>query len=163
MMGCRLKPVLALAVLLCGCGGENPDQDDAGEVVAKPASYYIRQVDLYREVPNDICRSANPEFIQTLFDRVVSRVLAEGYSAPAFEDFNAVAAYDGKGMEAVLRFRANQPGGVEVMMFAVGPFEPAGCKVGQMRGGVGPHPHDPRSTNTFVGADVPDDVILEDG
>lgn len=134
----------AIAVGLSGCGGSEPVPAPS----ETPTSYYLRKADLYREVPNDICRTKDAAFLQDLVQRV-SAALPAGTQSFDFEDFNAHSAFDGKGMEAVLRFRAGDAGDA-VMMYAVGPFDPSTCHVGRMKGGVGADPHDPRSTVTFA-------------
>lgn len=137
---------VALAVALAGCGDGPGNQ--AGAEGAPPQGYYIRKADLYRESPNDICRAKDAGFLEALISRSTG-ALPEGTVWADLEDFNARTAATGKGMEAVVRFRARVDNAQPVMMFATGPFDPATCTVGRLTGGVGSDPGDPRSQTIF--------------
>lgn len=135
--------ILGGVALLAGCGGE-----PAPAPSETPTTYYFRKADLYRDIPSDICRTKDPAFLQNLVQRV-SAALPPGTASFDFEDFNAHAALDGKGMEALLRFRTTSPKGESETMYAVGPFDPSNCHIGPMQGGVGADPHGAGSAATF--------------
>lgn len=70
------------------------------------------------------------------------RVLPFGLAGTErFEDFNATVALRGKGMEAVIRWKAGEAGDGYA---AIGSFNPETCAVSDLVVGKGPHPHDPR-------------------
>lgn len=133
---------LALAVAVCGCS------DEPAAVEKVPTSYYVRNVDLYRDTPDDICRFNDRDYLQKLIGRVID-ALPERTVWTDFEDFNARPSLDGTAMEAVVRFHARSAEANPVMMFAVGPFDPKDCRVGQLTGGIGPEASNPNSEIIF--------------
>lgn len=144
-----MKGVVAsvLAMLaLAGCS-QNAEPDARPDAPA-PKSYFVREADLYRDPPGDICRAKDAAFLTDLIARVTD-ALPSGTSWTALEDFNAHGAFHGKGMEAVLRFRATIGGGAPVLMSLSGPFDAPTCQVGALAGGVGADPHDPRTIITL--------------
>lgn len=117
--------------------GENLDENQSlPEVSATPDGYYFQKKDMYRSTPNDICRSLDSRFAETLVGRVSSH-LPIGWRFLAFEDFNAQATLDGKGMQAAFRFMAAPPDRPESSFVAVGSFDPANCAIGAMGVGAG--------------------------
>ncbi|MCT2398374.1 hypothetical protein [Novosphingobium mangrovi (ex Huang et al. 2023)] len=136
--------IAVAALMLAGCGKQADSPPSA-----PPTSYLIRKADLYRTEPGDICRTRDSTFLQNLILRI-SAALPPGSTGFDFEDFDARAvADDGKGMEAVLRFRSSAPDGHAQMMYAAGPFDPATCTVGPMTGGIGTDPHAAAAMQTF--------------
>jgi hypothetical protein len=137
---------LAMAIALAGCG--DVSENAVGADDAPPQGYYVGKADLYRERANDLCRAKDAAFLEKLVSRATGS-LPDGVTWTDLEDFNGRTAASGKGMEAVLRFHARVKGADPVMMYASGPFDPATCTVGQMTGGIGSDPGDPRNTTTF--------------
>lgn len=130
--------VFTAAFVLSGCG--ETDSDSNASDLPAPTSYYIRAVDLYRSIPNDICRTRDPAFIADLVARI-TRALPPGMqSSFAFEDFNVTDGYRGTGKEAILRFRV-QAGKVRQLRYVVGDFAPETCALSRVRMGIGPSPY----------------------
>lgn len=138
---CALTAIMA-ALSLSACGNQ------AATPTVAPDTYYIGKSDLYRDPPVDICRAKNNAFLSGLIERVTGALPPDTTWAD-LEDFNAHSAFDGKGMEAVLRFRATIGGGPPVLMSVAGRFDPATCRVGALAGGVGANPHDPQTVATL--------------
>jgi hypothetical protein len=129
------RVVLAMAIMLAGCGEVEPEPQESA---AAPTSYFIRKVDLYRTTPNDICRAQDGEFLANLMGRIGKLLPADYGGLATIEDFNVGSAFDGKGQSAVLRFHASKAGEPDVMMSAVGKFDPKGCNVGPITVRQGP-------------------------
>lgn len=133
-----LGMALAGAGLAClaGCGGSTDTAANSTVTAQAPTSYTIRKADLNRPDPNDICRSRDADFLPNLTARV-TRALPPSIGAPfAFEDFSVTDGHDGKGREAVLRFRA-----AGELRYAIGDFDAGSCAITKIRAGVGPSPY----------------------
>lgn len=72
-----------------------------------------------------------------LIARVDKALPAEAFGTAKFESVEDQARLSGKGRELLLRFTADHKGAAGVSMFAIGPFDPKTCIVGQMKGAVG--------------------------
>lgn len=135
----RMLPLL-LAAVLTACGGEPAEETNAA--APAPISYAINPADLHRSTPNDICRARDPNFLEALISRARGGVPSAQLAQFRFEDFNVTDGYEGKGREAILRFRVAETGDPQILMYAVGPFDPLSCAVGQLRVGVGASPYE---------------------
>lgn len=134
----RTLPLL-LAAYLTACGGEQAEVANAA--APAPTSYAINPANLYRSTPNDICRARNPNFLQALISRARRGVPSAQLAQLRFEDFTVTDGYEGKGREAILRFRVAETGEPRTLMYAVGTFDPSSCAVGELRVGVGASPY----------------------
>ena len=140
--------VLALPCALAACGGDDVEPSNATATEA-PATYSIYSADLYREVPRDICRSTDPEFLQKLISRARKGIAPDRLATFKFEDFSVTDGFEGKNREAILRFRVGARDETPVLMYAVGAFNPQGCRVAELRVGEGASPYEtgnPRET-----------------
>ncbi|HEV7287707.1 hypothetical protein [Sphingomonas sp.] len=131
---------LALPCAVVACD-ENAEPTNA-TVTQAPATYSIYPADLYREVPSDICRSTDPEFLQALISRVRKGVAPDRLVTFKFEDFSVTDGFEGKNREAILRFRVGARDEAPVLMYAVGAFNPKGCRVAELRVGEGAGPYE---------------------
>lgn len=128
------KAILPLLLALTACS----DGEESPAPAPSPETFRIRQTDLYRDPPVDICRSVDPDFLQKLTDRVRAGVDPKFWPSFSFEDFSVRDA-DGEGRRvAAFRFKINRGAGPE-MMTAVGQIDPKTCAIGEMKLGVGPH------------------------
>lgn len=121
---------------LVACSGPEP-----ANVADTPTGFDFRRVDLIRDQPNDLCRAKNPDFLQNLLNRVGGALPVEDRSTMTFHDFHVARTLDGKGSEAVLRFKSGRGDQTDVLMYAYGDFDPATCAIINLRVGVGPTPH----------------------
>lgn len=129
-----------VALTLAGCGGEPSGTAINNAAAPAPTSYGIRQADLSRDPPADICRVKRPAFLEGLMKRVGRALPPAVASTMAFRDFNVTDGYEGKGREAVLRFIVDRDGRQGVLMYAAGDFDPANCDLSRIRAGVGAAP-----------------------
>ena len=138
--GARFLALILSAGFLSSCGGEDGGtRNDTSP--AAPTTYSIYPSDLYREVPKDFCRSLDPEFLRTLIKRARQGVPVQLGGSFKFEDFSVTDGYEGKNREAILRFTVSDGRTPPTMMYAVGAFDPNGCRVAELRVGEGPSPY----------------------
>lgn len=70
-------------------------------------------------------------FLRNLLLRV-SKVSPEGTSGFEFVRFDASGPYEGRGMMAMIRFRAKLPGEAVQTMRGTASFDPKTCEVGEL-------------------------------
>lgn len=128
-------PALVLFVTLAGCSAPDPEATDAP--TAPATTHEFENADMMRPTPNDICRQADADFALKLIGRVDAALPAEAKGSVQFDRFFVQDRFDGKGKEAVLRFTAHHAGKNGVAMFAIGPFDPKGCHIGEMTASIG--------------------------
>lgn len=126
----RIPLCAAMCLVLTSCSEPAEVQPEAPE---PPSTYYIRKVDIYREVPRDFCQRANDEFLTDLVRRVTSELPVDLVPTFRFEDFD-VTDPDAQGQRtAILRFRVEKADGTTPMMVAGGPFIAEGCKIPDLK------------------------------
>lgn len=113
------------------------------------ARYPVRKADLYRDKPNDHCRSLDAKFIEKLMGRAVDAAPIDIRPSMSFEDFNVVPASGKPGFEAILRFKAPFEGEAATMFYAHGDIDPRNCQISAMQAGVGASPYSPVSKPLF--------------
>lgn len=139
--------LVAASAAIVSCGEQPSDV----AVSDAPVGFDFRAADLYRETPNDICRSRDREFAAKLIGRAQAAISPDLSIDLRFEDFQVHDYLDGSaGKEAWLRLRSGEPG-QSAMLTAAGPFDPANCEVGEMKVWKGP--------NAFSTSELTDIVI----
>jgi len=133
-------PLLALLASLAACEG-------AADQVSSPSpeTYSIARADLWNPEPQDICRAADPAFLDTALQRVRDVLPADHIESLEFHDFNVTDPAPSGEREANLRFWFVDNTGAREMWTANAPFVADECSVGEMVVGKGSSvlAHDP--------------------
>lgn len=109
--------ILFAALAACGEPAETVER-------STPETYTILPSDLWRQVPDDICRARNPKFLADLQNRIQEQLPPEHLPNFEFVDFTVPDSRD----IAILRFRITDG----VMMVAGGAFDPETCAIGDL-------------------------------
>jgi len=89
---------------------------------------------MWLEVPRDLCRHRDAEFLVKLMDRVREVLPLDERAVATFYDFNVTDAAPNRPREAILRLRLTDGS----LVTASGDFDPDTCSVARMRAGPGP-------------------------